>query len=244
MAYAHSRRIIHRDLKPENIMLGQFGETLIVDWGLARSFGDLQNLTAVAGSPPMGTRLDADGSATREGTILGTPSFMSPEQAAGQIDALGPASDIYSLGAILYVLLTGQRPFQASTRSALLAQVQAGQFPFPRQRNQRVPRALECICLKAMALRPETRYATAKDFGADVVRWLSDESVSAYRAPFPVRLKRWERRVQWTVPRVMYILFFVYSLFWIVMLERVDNRHQRKLNELREEMKQIQSQYK
>ncbi len=241
VAYAHSRGIIHRDLKPQNIMLGQFGETLVVDWGLARPFGEKRPRAATNEAPAAGSPPETDELATREGAVLGTPAFMSPEQAAGNLDFLGPASDIYSLGAILYVLLTGQQPFPADSLSVLLSQVRSGQFPSPSRRNGSVARALECICLKAMALQPESRYHTAQDLAVDVVRWLSDEPVSNYRDPFLVRLRRWERRYQWTMPRIMGLLFVVFTLFWFGMLVLMDSHRQNQLKELREELKRIQT---
>jgi tetratricopeptide (TPR) repeat protein len=131
---------------------------------------------------------------TQPGSIAGTPAFMSPEQAAGQIDGLGPASDVYSLGAVLYVLLTGRQAFGGRDLLNLLADVRLGQFAPPRQVNRSAPAALEAVCLKAMALQPEARYASAKELAADVERWLADEPVRAYREPWTVRLGRWARR--------------------------------------------------
>ncbi len=244
MAYVHSRGIIHRDLKPENIMLGRFGETLVVDWGLARRFDKKPGLVAPEETTTQANSLEVDELGTLEGAVLGTPAFMSPEQAAGHMDLLNPASDIYSLGAILYALLTGQRPFQAEGHSALLSLVKSGQFLTPRQQNENVPRALECICLKAMALLPENRYCTVQDLGFDIVRWLSDEPVMVYRDRFRVRLRRWERRHQWTMPRVMGILVFVFCLFFFGMLLLIDSKRQNQLQELREELKRTQTQWK
>src|SRR5205085_4186709 len=108
--YAHSRGVLHRDLKPGNIMLGKYGETLVVDWGLAKAAGKAEHCN----SPAEGTLSPTSGSAvepTQMGTALGTPAFMSPEQAAGRLDELGPATDVYSLGATLYQVLTGQAAF-------------------------------------------------------------------------------------------------------------------------------------
>jgi serine/threonine-protein kinase len=193
VAYAHSRGVLHRDLKPGNIMLGKYGETLIVDWGLAKAVGraeapaDLGETTLWPGSA------DSDRAATRMGTALGTPAFMSPEQAAGKLDQLGPASDIYSLGATFYMLLTGQAPFDGDA-GEILRRVQQGEFPPPRQVKPGVPPALEGICLKAMAKRPQDRYRTPLELAEDIERWLADEPVSAHRDPLPARCGRWARR--------------------------------------------------
>ena len=119
---------------------------------------------------------------------------MSPEQAAGHIDQLGPASDIYSLGATLYNILTGKPPFVGTDLSKTLARVVKGDFPQPRKVKPSVPRALEGIVLKAMALRPGDRYSSAKSLGDDIEHWMADEPVSAYRDPWLARLGRFARR--------------------------------------------------
>jgi serine/threonine-protein kinase len=192
VAYAHSRGVLHRDLKPGNIILDEYGETLVVDWGLAKSgCHDVEPTTGGAAPPPV-----APSSAphTLTGTAIGTPAFMSPEQAAGRLGKLGPASDVYSLGATLYCVLTGKPPFAGPDASLILAKVRAGEFPRPREVQPRVPVALEAICLKAMALSPDGRYATARALGDDIERWLADQPVLAYPEPFPARAMRWVRR--------------------------------------------------
>ncbi len=368
IAYAHSRGVLHRDIKPENIMLGKFGETLLVDWGLAKPLGkcfaqdglphtgillaaaagaesskggleggadrvpesshpgapgghaerslatvtldrsketvdepplviaaldrsketvaELPLVTAaldrsketVALPPPEPTSLDrsnetldyqrpvpgsldqssetldyervvpASGSGSTEpiahsepatleleggadstldlsdsgarrgpaqrplvpasfsrslktlaGSRMGTPAFMSPEQAAGDVDRLGPASDIYSLGATLYNILTGAPPFIGGNLSKTLTRVVEGDFRPPRTVKPSTPRALEAIVLKAMALKPEDRYPTAKALSDDLEHWMADEPVWAFRDPWPARMARWARRHKTTV---------------------------------------------
>jgi serine/threonine-protein kinase len=194
VAYAHSRGILHRDLKPTNIMLGKYGETLVVDWGLAKPFARQDSIDTADKellAPIFGT---VSGSATETGTTMGTPAFMSPEQASGRSQALGPASDIYSLGATLYALLTGQAPFAGTHARDFLERVQQGKFPRPRQINKKIEPALEAICLKAMAHRPEERYSTAMELAADLEHWLADEPVSARPESPGMRLARWRRR--------------------------------------------------
>lgn len=203
IAYAHSRGILHRDIKPDNIMLGEFGETLVVDWGLAKQFSSSPMSHEVAeftiATPPLTTVLRGDSLATRSGQIIGSPAYMSPEQAAGRLELLGPASDVYSLGATLYFLLTGRAPFEGYQAGDALLLAQRGAFPAPRQVQRNVDPALEAICLKAMALRPEDRYGSAQVLSGDLENWLADEPVSAFREGWSRRLSRLTRRYRaWT----------------------------------------------
>ena len=191
VAFAHSRGVIHRDLKPSNVILGQFGETVVLDWGLAT--------TSEAGPDPSGSdpgdpgpAADAD-PVTLPGLALGTPPFMSPEQAAGLPDRNRPACDVFGLGAILYMILTGRSPYPASGWPANRGEVILGRFPGPRQLRPDAPRALEAICLKATAREPSGRYATAGDLARDVERWEADEPVTAWAEPLAPRARRWAR---------------------------------------------------
>ncbi len=193
IAYAHARGVLHRDLKPGNVMLGKYGETLVVDWGLAKVMGRGQ-LPTEPPEPYLVLSSADSGAPTQMGSALGTPQFMSPEQAAGRLDLLGPASDVYSLGATLYHLLTGKAPFEGADAGAILQKVQQGEFPAPRRVSRAVAAALEAVCLKAMALRPEERYASARALADDVEHWLADEPVTAYREPLLRRVGRWRRR--------------------------------------------------
>jgi tetratricopeptide (TPR) repeat protein/tRNA A-37 threonylcarbamoyl transferase component Bud32 len=189
IAYAHSRGVLHRDLKPENVMLGGYGETLVVDWGLTKASGRSE-------APPdeAAPVVSEDVGLTQTGVAMGTVSYMSPEQAAGAIDRLAPASDVYSLGATLYCVLAGRPPFAGDGSRAMLARVRAGDFPPPRLVNPGVDRALEAVCLRAMACAPEARYDSARALADEVERWLADEPVSAWREPWVHRLRRWARR--------------------------------------------------
>src|SRR5262249_43557177 len=183
VAYAHSRGVIHRDLKPANILVGKFGETLVVDWGLAKKVGHVEPAKADA-EGTLTTAEEPAGEGTGMGQAVGTPAFMAPEQAAGRHDVVGPAADVYGLGATLYYLLTGRAPYEGNDKFALLAAVQRGALTPPRLARPGVPRALEAVCLKALALDPERRYATAQALAQDVERWLADEAVAAYREPW------------------------------------------------------------
>ncbi len=194
VAYAHSRGVIHRDLKPANAMLGQYGETLLLDWGLAKVLARPE--AGAPGSAPAPDPPDGDGLATEAGSLVGTPAYMSPEQARGDGAAVGPASDVYGLGAMLYALLTGRPPVQGRTRHEVLDQVRRGAWRPPGQVNKGVPAALDAVCRKALAFEPGQRYATAQDLAADVEHWLADEPVGAWREPVRLRLGRWARRHQ------------------------------------------------
>jgi serine/threonine-protein kinase len=204
IGFAHSKGVIHRDIKPANVMVGAFGEVQVMDWGLAKEYASAGHVSSGGGTAAtigVGTSGTVDRSPdgtepedeTQAGTAVGTPAYMAPEQAAG--DQVGPAADIYSLGATLYHLLTGRPAFpKTGELPAILAQVRRGEFPCPRLVAPRVPQALEAVCLKAMALRPEDRYPSALDLAADVERWLADEPVSCHHEPLRRRLARWGRR--------------------------------------------------
>jgi tetratricopeptide (TPR) repeat protein/tRNA A-37 threonylcarbamoyl transferase component Bud32 len=232
LAYAHSKGVVHRDLKPGNIMLGPYGETLVVDWGLAKPLG---STTAVgAGERPLVPVLGSRVEATQMGAAVGTPQFMSPEQAAGRLDELGPASDVYSLGATLYALLTGKPPLIDSDVTAVLERAARGDFPPPRAVNPRVPRALEAVCLKAMALRPADRYASARLLAEDIEHWLADEPVSAWREPWTVRTRRWLVRHRTLVTATAAaVLVAAIGLTTVLVLER------RRLDSLRSEARDL-----
>ncbi len=191
--YAHQRGILHRDLKPGNVMVGKYGETLVVDWGLAKAAGRAESARPSAEGTLV--PVSASGSAeTLPGSVQGTPAFMSPEQAAGDQEQLGLATDVYSLGATLYCLLTGKPPFAGDDLGSLLRAVQKGSFLPPRALDRSIPPALEAICKKAMALRPDDRYASPKALADDVDRWLADEPVRARPEPRIERIRRWMRR--------------------------------------------------
>jgi WD40 repeat protein/serine/threonine protein kinase len=173
VAYAHSRGVVHRDLKPDNIMLGRFGETLVVDWGLAKSLSTSESDTAI-GADPDDPRADDSSSLTLPGAALGTPQYMSPEQASGELDRVGPASDVYSLGATLYSLLVGHGPFSTGDLADVLNRVRRGIFPAPRRLRKTIDPTLEAICLKAMSLKPEDRHDSPIAMAEEIEAWLAD----------------------------------------------------------------------
>jgi serine/threonine protein kinase len=197
VAYAHSKGVLHRDLKPGNVLLGPYGETLVIDWGLAKLYQgtDGEHASPPATRPSRLTRSEAEGvSPTVAGQVIGTPAYMPPEQAAGEVDKLGPASDVYGLGATLYALLTGRAPVEDQDPLAVLRRVQKGDFPQPRAVCPAVPAALEAVCLKAMALCLEDRYRSPNALAEELECWLADEPVGAYAEPLTARLRRQLRR--------------------------------------------------
>jgi serine/threonine-protein kinase len=243
LAYAHSRGVIHRDLKPANIMLGDYGETLVVDWGLAKRIDAPEETLPLGRDHLPAHYLDGREGGTATGDVLGTPPFMSPEQAAGRNDAVGPASDIYSLGATLYALLAGSPPFAGD---GVLDRVVRGDFPPPRQLRPDTPPALEAICLEAMKHEPAARYATALELAADLERWLADEPVNAYPEPLLLRLARWARRHR-TALRAAAVVVLISGVlvalgsWWLV---RLQTERRQGVEEALAEVGRLQSQAK
>jgi eukaryotic-like serine/threonine-protein kinase len=211
IAYAHSRGVLHRDIKPGNIMLGKFGETLVVDWGLAKITGRSNHGSEEATLQPPSANSSSIHQ-TLAGNVVGTPVYMSPEQADGRIHSLSGLTDVYSLGTTLYVLLTNRLPFHAENNSEILQKVRQGDVEPPRKLFPAIPANLEAICLKAMALKPEDRYADPLELAKDLERWLADEAIVARRDPFPVRTFRWAKKHRTAVVTTSFVFFTAFIL--------------------------------
>jgi serine/threonine-protein kinase len=189
VAYAHNRGVIHRDLKPSNIKLGEFGETWVLDWGLARRVERTEPERETFGESIVAPPGNHD---ARYTVGIGTPGYMSPEQVVGPAESIGKPADIYALGAIIYEMLTGQPTLRPER--GWESRVVRGDILRPRAMNAQAPAPLEAVCLKALALRPEDRYADAKELAREVENWLGDERVRAFRESLTRQIRRWMRR--------------------------------------------------
>jgi serine/threonine protein kinase len=190
VAFAHTRGVLHRDLKPANVMVGSFGEVLVMDWGLAKILASVGDSDVATRETPAANHGNGGSAVTGQGRIMGTPGYMSPEQATGDVEGLDARSDIFSLGALLRFV--------------------AG------KKSRRMERALEAICDKACATEPEGRYGTVPELAADVSRYLDGSAVEAYRENILEKVGRFYRRYQFFIlliatyllVRVMLVLFY------------------------------------
>ncbi|MDQ3033593.1 MAG: serine/threonine protein kinase, partial [Myxococcota bacterium] len=193
IAYAHSRGVVHRDLKPDNVMVGEFGETLVVDWGLAKVRGD--------GDPRAGDierRVQllrgADAAQTVDGHAIGTPAYMSPEQARGDVETIDERTDVWGLGAILFEILTGRAPYVGESAMDVLSRVLADPAPRAREVLPEVPPELAAIADRALMKDPSSRYPGAAELAAEIAAWEDGRNVRAYEYSSLELLRRFVKR--------------------------------------------------
>jgi serine/threonine protein kinase len=210
VGFAHSHGVLHRDLKPSNIMVGPFGETLVMDWGIAAKLRE-----------PIHATTDASGSEvhpssiTQDGAIVGTPGYLSPEQASGATELIDHRSDIYGLGALLYYILTGRPPIPDQPVAVAVDRAIRGDIVAPRSVDSTLPRRLEAICLKALSLRPQDRYQSVDLLTRDIGLYLDGEPVSAHVERPWESAARWVNKYQFIVTiALVYIIVRFFFLIW------------------------------
>jgi serine/threonine-protein kinase len=235
VAFAHTQRVIHRDLKPANILIGAFGEVLVLDWGLAKFLDDpIPEEEGDGADPRLESTLArvAQSDVTVQGAVSGTPLYMSPEQAAGRVDLQDERSDLYTLGAILYELLTLERTVSGNDLQDVLDQVAEGEIIPPRRRcpDRKIPRELDAICMKALEKKRDARYPSVVDLIRDLDRYGSGRSVSVYRDPLLVKAwKATKRHPVVSAAGAAVLAVIVIGLVSITLAERI--RYERLMAE-------------
>jgi WD40 repeat protein/tRNA A-37 threonylcarbamoyl transferase component Bud32 len=228
IAYAHSRGVIHRDLKPANVMVGEFGETVVLDWGLAKVKGreDVHADGLAATIRAMNVSSEDDSAKTAYGHALGTPAYMPPEQARGQLDQIDERSDIYSLGAVLYELLTGQTPYRGNTTHEILYKVLEESSEPIAKSTPTAPPELAAICERALKRSAGQRYQSAREFADEIGRFQSGALVQAHAytpAQLMVRFVRRYRAIVATAAAALLVVVAV-TIFYLVQISATNRK--------------------
>jgi serine/threonine protein kinase len=235
LAYAHGQGVIHRDLKPQNVLVGSFGETVVIDWGLAKDLAS--TLPDLPSEPERAGGASGSDAYTAVGEVIGTPRYMCPEQALGKpVDA---RADVYSLGALLYQLLAGRPPVDGANAKEVLAKIVDGPLPSLATVQPDVPPDLLAIVAKAMAFASAARYPSAREFAEDLRRFQTGQLVGAHRYSLPQLLRRWLRRHRAAasvaaVAALVLIALGALSLRRIVRAEAVANERRAEAQQQRE----------
>jgi serine/threonine protein kinase len=221
MHYAHLRGVVHRDLKPANVLMASRGRESPASSPDGDSRPRLAELVPKITDFGLAKKLDSGNDLSRVGAVMGTPSYMAPEQARGEIHDTGPAADVYALGALFYELLTGQPPFKGATSFETIQQVLNEEPATPSSLRKNIPRDLETICLKCLRKQPEKRYESAEDLANDLRRFLNGEPVRARPLGKGERFWRWCRRHP--VPASLLLTIVVGSLFGMWFFSRLSH---------------------